>query len=163
MEILKDCLFSLCVTMVVGAVLYYLLPEGSLQQLFKVVFCVFFLCALCVPFLKTDFRDFSFSFQNDHSEKDREAITEKLNQTTKKQLEEEMKKRTEEILEKNGIDFREIMIKVNIGEDQSISITEFSVIVEEKEDSERMKNVLLKELGIEPELVVWEEKEDGIT
>ena len=161
MDALKEFVFSLCVTMVIGAVLHYLLPEGSLQQLLKVVFCVFFLSSVCFPFLKTDFGDPSFSFETEKSKKAEESMTEELDLMTERQVEEEIKRSSEEILAKNEIDFREIRIKVNIEEDRSISITEFSVTVKGEEDSETAKSILSKEMGIEPEMKILEETDDG--
>ncbi len=161
MDTLKDCIFSLCISMVLGAVLNYLLPEGSLQQLFKMVFSVFFLSALCMPIFKANNWEFTFSLENTQSIESTKNMTEKLVNTTEKQLEEEIEKSAKEILEKNGINFQKIFIKVNIEDDGSISISEFSVTIDAKEDLETVKTILIKELGIEPELNIQEETGSG--
>lgn len=147
--------------MILGAVLNYLLPEGSLQQLFKMVFCVFFLCTLCMPFFKEDDWNFTFYAENTQSVETAENMTEKLVSATKKQLEEEITESAKEILEKNGIDFQKIFVKVNIESDKSISISEFSVTVDAAENSETVKNILIKELGMEPKLTIREETGSG--
>ena len=50
METVKTWAFSVSAAAICGSVISMIIPDGEQQKIYKVVFCVFFLCIVAAPF-----------------------------------------------------------------------------------------------------------------
>lgn len=158
---IKNWAFSVCCCVIVCGILNMILPEGSGSKIFKSVLCVFFLSVLLSPVsefsydilsLKNSGSDITF----DYSEKENP-----FTDVSEEYLEKEIIKSTEEILNRQGIVPEDISIKINIQENKSIDINDFVIIVSEEQNTEELAERILKKTGIEPEIILSGENNNG--
>ena len=160
MENIRNWAFSLCVSAICGSLLNMLLPEGSGQKTFKFVLCIFLLCVILSPLKDIDFPDYNNIFIKSEYVAAKDDNNEFINRS-EDFIEEQIKKDTSEILTEYGIDFKDIIVEVNILENQSIDITEFSLFLPKTKDTENIKSKIQEKIGISPEVIIMEEEEVG--
>lgn len=157
MEAIKSWAFSLCISAVVGSVMTFLLPEGSLQKTFKTVLCVFFLCVMLSPlsdiklpktdefFRKTKTNEIIFTDSEEYE----------------KFLEDKIINSAEDALDEAGITAKDISLKINISKDGNIYINKFVLYLKEGTDAEKAAESVFKKAGIRPETVFYGDNQNG--
>lgn len=143
---------GLCKAAVIGALAIGLAPSGSLEKCIKTVVSLFLLCSVILPLFKSNSSisaDYSKIF--DISDAEGEALADEACGQT----EEYLKNSVEDVLDKNGINYREVVIEMK-RDDYAVSV-ESVTVVNPSESEETVKAVVKNELGVE---IVAEYKDD---
>ena len=150
---IKSWAFSVCCAAIICGLLNMIFPEGSGKKIFKSVLCVFFLCIVISPFSEFEYsdilsfigKDYDIAFNSEKNE---------FNKISEEYLKNEIIKSTEELLNKEETGFKDILLEVNISEDQSIDINDFTVIVFENINKDELIQKIFEKTGIKPEIIV---------
>ncbi len=128
MEIIKQWALSLCVAAVAGAAAEMILPEGSLQKVFKITFSVFFLCCLFSPALANVKLDMSYS---ETALTETESLAGELESSVNRQITDSaaasVEKLAQKELEAMGIFSAKTAADINIAEDGGILINRLQI------------------------------------
>lgn len=131
-EGIKNCAYSICAAAIFGSIMYYILPEGSLSKLYKIIFGVFFLCCIVSPVINSDILDGGLETELMKTEDfSSENIFEDVYGKTKDELEKNMISETAKILDSFGVIYTNIIAEVNISESGGINIERFEVASKE--------------------------------
>lgn len=160
MEELKSWAFSVCAAVVCGAVLNMLVPESNLQKTFKCVICVFILCVLVSPLSKIKFPDIK-DMNNEYYAGESELSENEFSELSAGLIEEKILNDTSELLKDEKINFDDISVKINISENGSIDINKFTLTLKNSDGLNSVKEKVEQKIGIEPEIVVSGESENG--
>lgn len=160
MESIRDWAFSICVASICGTIMNSILPECDLQKIFKTVYSVFFLCCIISPIIKYSGDNFNIDFGSLKPVPRYDESESYIFENTNKMLESEIKEKTGLLLEENNIETKNIFIKTNILDDGSIEIIDFNISVVSG-DRENIKDIVSKEIGLEPEITILGENNDG--
>lgn len=152
MEKIQSWAFSVCCASIAGSVLNMLLPEGSLMKINKTVFCVFFLCVLVSPL--SGIKSADFDFIKSRNENDNFSSENLFSEKSEDYIEKEIIAETKSILEEKGIFSGEIFLEINISDDGSIIINEFSITFSGEAGTEGLSEEIHKRTGIKPEIKV---------
>lgn len=158
METIRNWAFSVCAAAIVGSVMTILLPEGSIQKTFKTVLCIFFLCTVFSPLSKVKFPDIK-EFFNDNESNETVFVSDDTSYI--KFIENKLSLSVKEALDEAGIKTKDILTKVNISEDGSIYISKFALCIEDNSKSEKAFKIAYEKIGIEPEIILYGEHENG--
>lgn len=153
MEAVKNWAFSVCCASVFCGILNMILPEGSTQKIFKAVIYVFFLCVVISTFSGFDFSDLWFA----SGEKDKDYLSgseNEFNEISEEFIEDEIICAVKEIFTYEGIEPKDISLKVNISGEGSIDIIDFTVVLEKAENPDELSEKIFKKTGIEPKIIV---------
>lgn len=160
METVKNTVFSLCVTAIIGSVLFHLLPKGSFQKLFRLIFCLFFLCSLTSPFIRNSFENRVGIKENEWEKKYIDIEGENIFTESEDFIEKELERKTRAFLEENGIVSNQIDVDIHISKDGNIFIERFSIVMEAKDALPELADKIEEIIGIKPEFQFGEEKND---
>lgn len=160
MEAIKNTVFSLCLTAVFGSVLFYLLPKGSFQKLFRLIFCLFFLCSLTTPLIKGSFENWLRMRTNEREERNITIMTEDIFEKSEEFFEKELERKTREFLANRGITPEKIDVDAHISKDGSITMERFSLILAAKDVFPELDEKIEEAIGIKPELLIQKEDEN---
>lgn len=159
MENIKSWAFSVCCAAVIGTLLNMILPEGSLQRMFKCIFCVFFLCTVLNPLSEIEIPeilDTGFFTQNFDFSKNNE-----INYQSEKYLEDKIISSAKGILDSEEIFYEDIFIKINISDDGSIDINKFELTIKNPEEEQKALDLIFDTTGVKPEIIILGESKNG--
>ncbi len=152
-EYIKNWAFSLCAASVAGSILNMLLPECSMQKTFKTVLGIFFLSSVIIPFTEVEFSDLDKLFSADNIS-DEIIKSEELEDISAEYLENKIITATEEILKSSNAYAKDIFIKINISENQSIDINKFVLTFDYLDDPEKISEEIYRKTGIKPKIIL---------
>ena len=120
MESIQNWAFSLCIAAISGSVINIILPECQTQKTFKIVSCVFFMCAVISPLKDIDLSAINGYFEtesiyNEHKISEFDAVSSEY-------IENQIIDTTKELLEGEGISAKEISVEINISENGGIEV-----------------------------------------
>ncbi len=144
MENLRLWASGLCKAALIGTVAIGLTPSGSFEKCIKTVVSLFLLCAVILPIFNENTaseNDYSKIF--DISDTESEALADEACTQTSEYL----KKSIEDVLQKNGINYREVVIEMK--RDGSTLNVESVTVVNPSEGAEQVKAAVRNELGVE--------------
>lgn len=153
MESLKLIGTSLCITVLITSIFSMLIPKLKLKSAINTAVSLFFLISLVSPFLSADF-SFSVPAVFDYQEKAPIAVSEKISEQFLSLAEANLEQSIKSSLKKSGIIPKEIEIKINIAENDCISINKLNVILD-KGESKKLEEVISKiteETGVCPKI-----------
>ena len=131
MDTVRQWAMSLCMAAVAGAAAQIILPEGSLQKVFKVAFSVFFLCCLFSPVLAEV--ELENILSGEISSTETASLSEELESRMNSQIIEDFSASLEDMAEKAllniGILGAKAKADINITEDGGILINRLLVTV----------------------------------
>ena len=157
MEVIRDWALTICITAIGGAIFSILTPNNNSEKLIRFVCCLFFLSAVISPIITNPVNfDISSAMEYTMPGLDDNALQEGVKNQTEKAAERVIYTAAEKILHENSIKVKKIEINININEDNSILINRLAVHIDEifKNNIEEIKDLLEKEVGIEPEIIV---------
>ncbi|MCL2014569.1 MAG: stage III sporulation protein AF [Oscillospiraceae bacterium] len=178
MDVIRDWALAVCFTAVGGAVFSILTPRSGngMDRLIRFVCSLFFLSAVISPFV-TGSADFDFGwiisgsnitemtsadtgfYTGTASIKEDTPLDQGIREQTKTAVESDLRARIVDLLQYNGLNAEKIEIIVNINEDDSILITRLALYTSSSRiaDIKKLKEMLKKEVGIEPEVILQDE------
>mgnify|MGYP006072661869 CR=1 FL=1 len=123
MEGIKSWAFSFCCASVAGALLSLLVPDSSLGKICRFSIRIFLLCCLILPV--ASFRQIALELPE--FQIDAQSSAQQLDQTLAQKIlldtADGLQQRFGEMLTKQGLSYQKIEPIVNMGEDDSISIS----------------------------------------
>ena len=152
MESIRNWAFSLCVSTIIGSVLNIILPECQIQKTFKIVSCIFFMCAVISPLKDIDLSAANRYFE--HEYKNNEYKTTEFSDISSEYIEKQIIDSTKKLLNDEGISAKEILVKINISENGSIDINKFVLNFGYLENPSEIAEKIHKKTGIKPEIIL---------
>lgn len=160
LDSIKDWAFSICVASICGTMMNIILPKGDLQKIFKTVYSVFFLCCILSPISNYIFSEADIDFNFFNKDVIYEISKNDIFANQNELLENEIQEKTIFFLEENNIKVKNISVKINILDEGSIEIDDFDISVISG-DEENIKNIVMQEIGLVPEIIILGENENG--
>lgn len=160
LDSIKDWAFSICAASICGTMMNIILPKGDLQKIFKTVYSVFFLCCILSPINNYIFSGADIDFDFFNKDAGYEIPKSDIFANQNELLENEIKEKTKFFLEENDIKVKNISVKINILDEGSIEIDDFDISVISG-DKENIKNIVMQEIGLVPEIIILGENENG--
>lgn len=142
---------ALCVTAVITAVLFMLLPSEKYRSIMKYTVSLFFLCGLIAPFVGGDF-SFSFTLPEMEPESRKEETVQAAETYFIGVVEERISASLEERLAVRGADGLKIEAAIHMEEDGRISIDRIIVWNVSEENRAAVSAMMKEETGIMPEI-----------
>lgn len=161
METVKTWAFSVSAAAICGSVISLIIPDGEQQKIYKVVFCVFFLCIVAAPFSEItipNLDEIASFFKPEVQKTAEENIFTENNFSI---IEDEIVSSVNEIIESEGIFAKDISVKINISENGGIDINKFVLTLDRTENISAIKEKILQKTGIEPEIIISGENDNG--
>lgn len=156
MDFFREWAFSLCFASVIGGILNMMLPSGSNQKIFKTILCMFFLCVIAGPIYENNLPENIFDFIKNNN-----LITEdsenEFNKNSLEYIEQRIKEDTTEIIKNEGLEIKDILIKINILENGSIDIDKFVLKLNHAENADKLAETIKEKTGLLPEIIISED------
>lgn len=152
---------AVCAAAIAASVAQLAMPDGKVQKAMRCVIGLFFVCCVIMPFahgLPLSLGEFAWE------EAAFTEVTDDLSQELTKQTAEKFAENVHQIVQDTltaqQIPTKKIEVDVHVGEDSGIYISSLKIQIEEgeKENIERISQIVQKETGILPE--VWVEGEE---
>lgn len=144
MEALKKLVAVSCFLAVGISMLDMLCPEKNLKSKYALFFSLF-LIGLAAPFLSGG--NFSFEGFDLPKEGDFSSVQDSLKEDYKSAIEKNISSALLEKLKASGVNADKISTKVNISDDNSISISEIEVELSQNSDKQKAFDVIKNEVG----------------
>lgn len=145
---------SICITVIITSIFTMIVPDSKLEKVIGFSISLFFLVSIITPFINRDFRiDFKLDeIVFDSKDKFQSDVRNQFLDIACNNLENQLIN----ILVKEELKPNDVKININIQEDNSISIIKAEVFIkeEDKEDAQRIKQLIFNKIGIEPLIVV---------
>ncbi len=145
MEALKKLVAVSCFLAVGISMLDMLCPEKKFEKQIRLIFSLFFLIGLAAPFLSGG--NFSFEGFDLPKEGDFSSVQDSLKEDYKSAIEKNISSALLEKLKASGVNADKISTKVNISDDNSISISEIEVELSQNSDKQKAFDVIKNEVG----------------
>ena len=155
MEYLKDWAFSVCCASLICGIFKMILPEGCFGKTFKVILSVFFICTVISPLMKINLSEIKNDFEISSVEENLDNNV--FYENSLEYIESEIYTSAEAFLKNNGIEAKDIEIKINISEDYGIDINKFVLTIAKEDYIDSLEEKIYKEIGIMPEIVFSED------
>ena len=141
MELVKQWVLSVCITLIISIVFSLMSPKGSMGRFYKTVISLFIFTSFIVPLLDLDFRDFKsdFDFSTDFEMQMVETAENDIEFIINKEL------------ESNGFYGAEIDVYA-VEKDNEYDVKNITVCIN-SEDTNEVREILLNNLGLVCEVV----------
>ena len=146
----------ICLAALAAARLQYLMPDGSMERVARLVMSAFLLCSILIPFsrLVSKFPS-DFSFPQVQAQAD-DAFQNTVDTQISRAAEQGIENIVAGELLKLDVKYKNVAVMMDTNEDGSISITKVVVSLDRKDSgrSEQVKACLEKVLGLKTEVTV---------
>lgn len=154
METIRQWAVSICITLVATAIFSMLIPKGNMEKVMKFMLSIFFISCLLAPFLggmpQIDLAAEAAELTN------YTAINEQMQDQIRQLSEANLCRAIDEMLQQEGYQAKKVEAEVNILEDDSISITNITVTLEQTEEKnvQRVREFVEKQTAIHTQIIL---------
>lgn len=159
METIKLIGTSICVTMIVTAIFFMLVPDKKPEKMLRFSISLFFLTGLISPFVGKSL-NFHIDPLLESYEQQEQPLESQISESFATLAAARLERQLEDTLKSEGIIPLKITVSVHIDDSNGISIEQPKIITEEKAYQEREKIGQLTKalLGYEPLIILSDEK-----
>lgn len=161
MDTVGKIVLTACLLAVGISALEMLYPDGKFHKQIKLLFSMVFIISLAGPITAGNFEfpQFDLSPEVEYSNLQARSEEEFIS-LTEKNIAEALKTK----LDSQNLSVKEISVRINISDSQSISISEVKIICPENGDCEKIRGITADEVGADTQISIEEERgnpEDG--
>ena len=154
MDTLSKIVLIACILAIAISILNTLYPSKKFEKQVHLIFSLIFLIGVLTPIVTGSVQlsiPTANTFDNNQSYQD---MQNNINATYKTTIESNISKSLSNRLVQNKINVKEISTKVNIAEDNSISISEVNIACNSLDNNEEILNLVKSEVGQEVNVVI---------
>ncbi len=156
MDWIRGWATAICMGALAAALAQMLAPSGALQKIFKVAVAAFFLCCFLSPFFDTDsLPTLSLPKQPVSVEESAQNLKEEMHRQLQNQVEVRLKQLSMDALQEIGIIPEKILIHMDTGADDSISIKQIDVVLKDEDRKQKgsVRSAIQEALGFTPSVL----------
>lgn len=154
MDALRKIVLIACLLAIAISILDMLYPSKKFDKQVHLIFSIIFLLGITAPIASGKIQ-LSMPEVNDFQESTTYTDMQKnVNVQYKETIEKNISKALNEKLSKNQINIKEISTKVNIADNNSISISEVNIACNSLDDNQKILNLIQSEVGQEVNVVI---------
>lgn len=157
MDAVHQWALGICLTVLINAVVHYVIPSGSMEKMLRLVLGVFVLCGILLPLSKTlPSLDWEMEKPTETIH-DTDGFAGEVERQIFSQAEQNIKQVVIVELEKNGYPWKNVSVRMDTNEDRGIVINQVVVTLDKDAlvQKEELTAHLEKTLGLKTE-VVWD-------
>ncbi len=156
MDRVQQWALGICLTVLVNAMVQYMIPKGSMEKMLRLVVGVIVLCGLLLPFTELSKLDWNLE-QPASARYDYDGFSDEVERQIFQQAERNIQQVVIAELEKNGYRWKNVSVSMDTNPDGSIVIEQVVVILDKEMliHKDELTARLEKNLGLKTE-VVWD-------
>ena len=156
MDRVQQWALGICLTVLVNAMVQYMIPKGSMEKMLRLVVGVIVLCGLLLPFTELSKLDWNLEHQAS-ARYDYDGFSDEVERQIFQQAEQNIQQVVIAELEKNGYRWKNVSVSMDTNPDGSIVIEQVVVILDKEMliHKDELTARLEKNLGLKTE-VVWD-------
>lgn len=164
MDSLKTCATIICICCVACSIVSLIIPTGRMKKTVSLVLGLFLICSAIIP-IKGLVDSFNPDIEIENSlEIETKYNEEDYQKAVLKQTADNLVKVADNLLKNEGVTASNIKISLKVNEENSIYISRIIIYITkiDKENADKIKEIIFKNMSKEPEIIVYENQQNQV-